>query len=68
MFTCTCGKKTVNKMLCKHMMVNFKFGEEMKNDVINMCPSTDQKKKKPEPPTGIEPMIFGTPVGRCFNH
>ena len=31
-------------MLCKHMMVNFKFGEEMKNDVINMCPSTGQKK------------------------
>ena len=26
------------------MMVNFQFGEEMKNDVINMCPSTDIKK------------------------
>ena len=45
-------------------MVNFQFGEEMKNDVINMCPG---KKKNPEPPTGIEPMIFGTPVG-CSNH
>ena len=49
-----------------HMMINFTFGEEMKNDVINMCPSTGQK-KKPEPPTGIEPMIFDTPVG-CSNH
>ena len=42
-------------------MVNFKFGEEMKNDVINMCPSTGQK-KKPEPPTGTEPMIVNAGV------
>ena len=48
------------------MMVNFKFGEEMKNDIINICPSTGQK-KKPEPSTRIEPMVFGTPVG-CSNH
>ena len=27
-----------------HMMINFTFGEEMKNDVINMRPSTGQKK------------------------
>ena len=47
-------------------MVNFKFGEEMKNDVTNMCPSTGQK-KNPEPPTEIEPMIFGTAVG-CSNY
>ena len=48
-------------------MVNFKLGQEMKNDVINMSRVWDKEKNRKKSPTGIEPIIFRTPVG-CSNH
>ena len=47
-------------------MVNFKLGEEMRNDVINKGHEHGTRKNL-SPLTGIEPLTFRTLV-RCSNN